>query len=417
MLRILIILLLSSSPLLIQAQSLLGKPVSVHAKSQPLKDVLTIISNEGNFYFSYNSKVVKPDSLVTVNVSQKPVQEVLRMIFTSGYEFKESGNYIIIRRKPISTSSVVAKSPNATDYYFINGFIVDEETGEKIPNATIYEKQNLISSLSDEKGYFSLRLKNKYKTASISVSKVDYIDTTVEVVSNYNQKVTIALVPKPAPIISLEESDTLDGPQVGVLTEHQEASLNEEVEKNWLSKMFITSKQKIQSLNLQKFYTTRAWQFSLVPGIGTHGKMNPQVVNGVSINLIGGYAGGTSLIEIGGLFNIDRKDVKSCQIGGLFNLVGGQMDGVQISSLYNETKDTVKGTQISGLVNLARKHVKGLQIATLVNKAKSIEGVQIGFINITDSQQGTSIGLINISRGKKRHIGFLVRWPRKQRPA
>lgn len=395
------------------AQNHLNKIISVNVKSLPLQDALTVISNEGDFTFSYNSKVVKKDSIVSISAKSKSVQDILRMLFKSNYDFKESGNYIIIRRKAITTSSVISKSPVTTDYFYITGVIIDEETGDKIPDATIYEQQNLISSMTDEKGNFSLKLKNKYKTASVSISKQDYKDTTVEIKTNFNQKLTIALAKKEPEFVAIEDAQFKN-------VEAEKGTIRKEdyllvIEKKWFTNLFLTSKQKIQSLNLKKFYTTRGYQFSLIPGIGTHGKMNPQVVNGISINLIGGYSGGTSIFEVGGIFNIDKRDVKSCQVAGAVNLVGGKMDGVQVSSLYNEVNDTVKGTQIAGLANVAKNEVKGIQIASLYNKAKNIKGLQIGLVNVTNGTDGTSVGLINISKGKraKHRVGFLLRVPRK----
>ncbi len=395
------------------AQNHLNKIISVNVKSLPLQDALTVISNEGDFTFSYNSKVVKKDSIVSISAKSKSVHDILRTLFKSGYDFKESGNYIIIRRKAITTSSVISNSPVTSDHFYITGVIIDEETGDKIQDATIYEQQNLISSMTDEKGNFSLKLKNKFKTASVSISKQDYKDTTVEIKTNFNQKLTIALAKKEPEFVAIEDAQYIN-------VETETGTIRKEdyllvIEKKWFTNLFLTSKQKIQSLNLKKFYTTRGYQFSIIPGIGTHGKMNPQVVNGISINLIGGYSGGTSIVEVGGIFNIDKRDVKSCQIAGAVNLVGGKMDGVQISSLYNEVNDTIRGTQIAGLANVAKKEVKGIQIASLYNKAKNIKGLQIGFVNVTDGTDGTSVGFINISKGKraKHRVGFILRVPRK----
>lgn len=93
------------------AQSLMQSTVSIKADHQPLHDILTIISNDANVTFSYNTKVINRDSLITVQAVNKPLADVLRTIFGAGYEFKESGSYIIIRKKPVSTSAVVSKVP------------------------------------------------------------------------------------------------------------------------------------------------------------------------------------------------------------------------------------------------------------------------------------------------------------------
>jgi hypothetical protein len=76
-------------------QNLLSRNVSLTVNRQRIDHVLEILSNRGDFYFSYNSAIIKKDSLVSFNASNKTVKEILGMIFNKTYEFTESGNYII----------------------------------------------------------------------------------------------------------------------------------------------------------------------------------------------------------------------------------------------------------------------------------------------------------------------------------
>ncbi|MEO5563655.1 MAG: hypothetical protein ABIR18_09480, partial [Chitinophagaceae bacterium] len=156
------------------------------------------------------------------------------------------------------------------------------------------------------------------------------------------------------------------------------------------------------------------------------------------------YTAGTNGVEIGGLFNIDKKNVSFFQTAGLFNVVGGQVKGMQVAGInntvldsvkgiqvggisnvvkgrltgfqtagiYNHVTDSVKGLQVAGIGNFARKKVSGaqiagvanfsnketdgVQIAGVINYSKKLRGVQIGLINISDTSEGYSIGLINI---------------------
>ncbi len=40
-----------------------------------------------------------------------------------------------------------------------SGFVVDDRTGERIVNASVYEKRLLQATLTDEHGYFKLRFR------------------------------------------------------------------------------------------------------------------------------------------------------------------------------------------------------------------------------------------------------------------
>ena len=428
------------------AQRNLNKPITIDLKKQPLKKALIVIGNKGDFKFSYNSKILPKDSLVNIYAQNKKVLKVLRNLFDATYDFKEVGNYVIIRRKVVSTNNVVARKKVQERFYYITGHVVDEATGEKIPNATIYEKMNLLSAMTDENGYFSLKLKKKYKTAEISISKENFVDTTVSIVKNFNQKMTIALQEEPSVylVVDANSGDTV----VGITSAMNNMVDNfADAEKNWLGRLFVGSRQKIQSLNLKKFYTSRSWQLSFVPPFSTHGRMNAQVVNKVSVNIIGGYSGGTDLFEFGGVFNINKKNVKYFQAAGVFNNVGGSVRGFQMAGIYNMVQDSVSGVQgagisnvtkgnvegvqlagiynkandvdgaqLAGIANVAKGQVEGTQFAPIYNKAKSVKGWQVGLINkVTDANTGYSFGLINISKGKKgrKRIGFLLRVPRE----
>src|SRR5688500_5418631 len=96
-LAFLLSILLSCS---VNGQSVLERNINLDVSRQRLDNVLEILSNKGNFFFSYNSNIIRGDSLVSLNVTNRPVRDVLLMLFGVGYEFKESGNYIILRRAP-----------------------------------------------------------------------------------------------------------------------------------------------------------------------------------------------------------------------------------------------------------------------------------------------------------------------------
>lgn len=97
-------------------QGILNKNISIEVNKQRLDNVLEILSNKGNFYFSYNSNIIKNDSLVTLTAYNKTVRQVLDFLFNDNYEYKESGNYVIIRRAPIRLSLITNKLPRKTKY-------------------------------------------------------------------------------------------------------------------------------------------------------------------------------------------------------------------------------------------------------------------------------------------------------------
>jgi len=451
---LLLIILLSSS-ITGYSQMLLSRNITINISNQKLDDVLEIISNKENFYFSYNSRIINKDTLVSANVSNRPIGEVLKQLLGDGFEFKESGNYIILRKAPLKLRVVTSAAETENKFYYISGHVVDDQTGEKIEGASLYEKDRLIIVNTNSNGFFRMRLKSRYKKATISVSKEFYKDTSVVLTPRFNQTVTVTLVPlltKEHTVIigpdgyKAPESIDLEVPMndsTSWLYRYVKAD-SELVDKKTLTRWFVSSGQRLQSINLRNFFTVRPWQVSLLPRLSTNGRLNSQVINNFSLNVLGGYSGGTRGFEIGGLFNIDKKDMGYVQVAGLSNLVGGDVTGVQVSGLNNTnlrdfvgvgaagivnyqhknltgiqlagvynhvgehtkgiqvagvanfTNRTIKGMQIAGVANISTRQTTGMQISGLFNYTRKLKGVQIGLINVSDTSEGYSIGLINI---------------------
>jgi hypothetical protein len=198
-------------------------------------------------------------------------------------------------------------------------------------------------------------------------------------------------------------------------------------------------------------------QFSIIPSLSTNRKNNFRTTNNVSVNVFVGATGGVSGVEIGGLLNSVKNDVKGFQVAGLGNNVGKNVTGTQVGGIFNANKGSITGVQAAGLFNFSRqgeafqgaglmnivpgefdglqasglfnvagkrsdafqaaglfnvnageskmqigavfnvaKEVKVGQVSGLINVAESVDGFQIGFINISDTVSGVPIGLINI---------------------
>lgn len=399
------------------SQNILNKKISINIRQQRLDDALSIISNRADFSFSYNSNILKRDSLVTLNEGEYTVRQALKQLLGTGYEYKESGNYIILRLTALRVTSIVQLAPAADNTLTITGYIINGETGEKISNASIYEPMHLSSTLTDVNGKFSIKLKSKHKTASLAISKDSFEDTTVTIKPACNMQLEIALVPVvniviPSTTAVYQVADSVDYISLVDTTKALVIEKQKGVEQTRLARFLLSTKQITQSLNIQKFFTGKAVQVSLVPGLSTHSPLSSQVINKFSLNILGGYTGGVDLLEIGGLFNINRKNTQYMQVAGLFNVTGGNATGVQVAGISNHVQHNVTGVQVAGISNLTNGNLSGLQLAGIVNYnkgllkgtqvsgiinyTKKLKGVQIGLINIADSSDGYSIGLINI---------------------
>lgn len=362
------------------AQQLLQVTVSLEVKKLPLDKVLEQVGRQGHFYFSYNSTLIRGDSLVTLTVRNKTVKQVLDLLLGGSIEYHPSGDYIILQ---------AASPPPQTAYWYISGYIQDAMSGDKISNASIYERQHLAGTISNEDGFFRLRLKDKYKyppAIAISISRVAYADTFVMVRTGQDEQLTVGLLP-----VSGELSPVILSPRV---------------ERNWLARLFLSSSQTVQSINLRNFFADKPFQVSFAPGLGTHGKMGAQVVNKLSFNILGGYTAGSNGLEMAGLFNIDKKEIKYLQIAGLFNVGGANAKGLQMAGLYNHVQDSVRGLQIAGLNNTTRSSLHGVQLGGIFNQvADTVQGLQIAG---TANRAGGFVRGVQLS-GIANHAGAAVK--------
>lgn len=403
----------------VNAQNKLDKKISVAIHERSLAQALTEIGRKGGFIFSYNTTILKGDSIVSIQADRMTVRQALDRLLGEGYDYSENGKYIIILPRPKAPPNVPSMKA-----YLISGYIKDETTQEKISYASVYESDQLVSTLTDTNGFFRLRLRERgTRSITVIVSKQFYRDTVLFVQPGSDQQLTI-------PIAHEKISDL----SPFVVTNH--------VEKTWLGKFFLSSRAVVQSLNLSDFFANKPVQMSLTPGLGTHGRMSGQVVNKLSLNIVGGYTAGMNGVELAGVFNIDKNAVGYVQAAGIVNVVGGKVQGVQLAGVYNHdldslfgvqaagvsnvvkgsvtgvqlagvvnvSQDTVSGVQAAGVVNVSREvkgvqaagvmnvshAVSGVQVSGLVNYTRRLRGVQIGLVNIADSSSGFMIGLVNI---------------------
>ncbi|WP_303309585.1 FecR domain-containing protein [Hymenobacter sp. BT730] len=196
---------------------------------------------------------------------------------------------------------------------------------------------------------------------------------------------------------------------------------------------------------------TRTAQVTFLGPLGSNGARSGEMVNTLSLNVLGGSAAGVDGFEAAGLFNVDRDTVAGVQLAGLANVVGRHLEGFQGAGLLNVLGGTATGWQAAGLLNVATRpingvqtaglfnysgiakantaaadpnqepvvkqtprrsrvqaaglfnvslsEVQGVQVAGLFNAASNVQGLQLaGLLNVADSVNGVSIAPFNFVR-------------------
>lgn len=404
---------------------LLEKTITIEFNEEPVEKALKKIAKEAKITFSYTSSDIDIEQNVTASYKSKTVREILEQLFRGKVSLKEKGKYIILAKVPPApektSSSVQPKNP-----FFINGYVLNSVTGEKISGVSLYDTRTFTAAVTNEFGYFNMMLKDPQEENRIAISRKNYTDTLIVLKEDTYVFVTIKLSPEvkpevPRTVVHYDSvpnvtQDTVVTPPAVVETIPEDTA--QTIEPVWHTKSMRDTLQY------------RKAQVSFIPFVGTNGKESARTINDFSFNVLGGYSAGTKVMEVGGLFNIDLLDVSYTQIAGLMNFNEGRMRGFQTAGLFNTNRKGMKGlqvagivnvnngrsygaqvagianiqtkqfkgAQISGIANVSKRRMKGIQIAPIANYASNLKGMQIGLINVADTLRGVPIGFVSYVR-------------------
>jgi hypothetical protein len=402
-----------------RAQQKLAAEIQMPAfASTTVGEVFQVLKGKQDVLFSFNGNILQTDSMIHISAYQGNLYDYLDRIFGKEYSFKELGRHIIIQYTPQRMSvDFEVKTPHRNKVV-IAGYIKNIRTNKPISNASIFDRSALLSTLTDEKGYFELDVKKKNSLIAVNVSKETFRDTSVLVIFPIEAKIGDKKVREYGYFEGYEEDQGLY--------------------RSFWGRVFLSPAQRIQSMNLGGMFLYSPYQISMTPGLSSHGFIRSQIVNKFSLNIIGGATAGVKGVEFGGVFNMNQYDMQGMQMAGVFNAVGGNVRGVQlagvgnrvfegvkglqIAGVFNKT-DTVSGVQIAGVVNMANEapgttqitgifnasqSTVGSQIAGIANKAKKVKGLQLaGIINIADSSD-YPIALLNFIKNGEKSLALAI---------
>jgi hypothetical protein len=346
----------------------LERTVSIAFVDEPIEQALKKISDKGGFTFSYSPPILDQNKIVSFEFVNKTVRQILDQLFGGTVQYKQRGKYIILTRG--------GYSKNEDGIY--SGYIIDEATGERLREVSVYDPVTLSSAVTDSYGYFEIKVDNPAPDLKLAIKKLNYTDTLIVALPNRLNNIPIKI----------------NAQKVGVFAD----SVGQKLKRFWKTKVLLS--HQVNLLNIQDTLY-RDTQFSFVPFIGTNHALSGNVINKYSFNVLGGYSLGTQKVEIGGLFNIDRGDVRHWQFAGIFNAVGGNVDGAQIAGIFNANRGRVHGAQVAGVYNFNWGEVDKFSAAGILNFARSgsraVQIAGIGNMTVGDQTSPHFAGIFNIT--------------------
>lgn len=181
-----IILLFSSSGLFGQSE-LLETPISIPRQNTTLYDALDQISQKAGCFFIYDSERVKSDRRVRIYAANQPLQKVLdNLLANSGLGYKVLGKHILIFRiapVPVSRESALpmVSSADSARHVVVSGRVYDFHSRSPIPFATIGITEKNIGTVTNNDGFFTLKIPESLVGTLLVVSHLGYMSKSIPV--------------------------------------------------------------------------------------------------------------------------------------------------------------------------------------------------------------------------------------------
>lgn len=165
-----------------------NKTVTLNEEQSSIQAILSKIEKQTKYLFVYDKAQIDVMRKVTLKVSNKPVSQVLNMLFSgTRVSYNLNGNNIMLTVRKEQNRQVTAK--------VVEGVITDPN-GEPIIGATVKEDGSNNGVISDIDGKFSIKVQ---PNAKLKISYVGMVTKTVTVAGKTFLPVTLA-----------EDSKTLD---------------------------------------------------------------------------------------------------------------------------------------------------------------------------------------------------------------
>lgn len=383
-------------------EPLLEREVTISASNESASSILTQLAAQTGIKFSYSPSFIPADKKVTFRVVKKPLRTVLQLMFADAVAVKEKGSFIILTSKPQPAPLAVVKEIT------ISGYVYDEQ-GEKLAYASIFNKKEQTAAVSNQYGFYSLKVTMNQLPLDLKVVKENYNDTAfkisakqkqVDVVLSHEVKIAEPPVIKNDPV-TLIKTDSVTSAVAPVIVDSS-VTTNFKGLKKMISKLALSDEDKANIRNLKDTLFSSV-QFSVIPQLSTNKLLVGNTVNDISFSLFLGYSKGINIAGFSGIMNYTSGDVKYAQAAGLMNINEGNVEGGQAAGWLNIVGGTVKGGQAAGLINAVDGKVEGGQAAGLMNIVDSnvVGGQAAGLVNINngDMYGGQAAGLGNIVEG------------------
>lgn len=145
--KYLLLLFLTSLSFFSLGQDFLLKKIDFEVSQVRIKTALDKLSNQTGIDIAYSANFFKEAAPVTVHAKQETIKEVLtKILLQTTIEFETLGENRVLLFK------------GKREYTVISGYVSDIQSGERIVGARVYSKEYDLGTITNEYGFFSFRI-------------------------------------------------------------------------------------------------------------------------------------------------------------------------------------------------------------------------------------------------------------------
>lgn len=174
-------------------RGILDSTFTFRAGTVKTSNALSIITRQTGYNFTYDSRLIDSEKKTELTFTDIRLSAILDSILTNDtIVYSVIDKYIIISREEKRIEKTDSRPPQST-VNRITGVIIDEETSEPLPFATIGLKNKGKGTVTNFNGEFGLNISTDYNSDTLSVSYLGYVGREIPVINAIGNNMSISM--------------------------------------------------------------------------------------------------------------------------------------------------------------------------------------------------------------------------------
>ena len=178
--------------------------ITLDLKERPMREVLDRIEEQSGLIFSYNSRLINEEELISIYLEGVSLEEALNLLFSGrkiAFEVLEQ-QIVLVRARRMKLeveAGLIRDSTGVVPVRFtVSGFVKDSRTGEVLIGATITIPGGVEGTITNSYGFYSLTLQREVE--ELFCTYVGYRNSTLSIRQGENQILHVMMERELTPI-------------------------------------------------------------------------------------------------------------------------------------------------------------------------------------------------------------------------